>query len=418
MPTGVQPADLRKRSANPLQHHVVKPTELANLKQYKYSGADWSLCSKYFMQTYWSFVVTLVPMNVAPNMLTLLGFFASTSTSVLLLYFWLCELATPNWVWGYAAVSLFVYQTLDAIDGKQARRTGCGSPLGELFDHGCDALFTPLLQVTVCLAVDYSPMQSFLQCYLVCTGLFFSIFEQYSTGTLDLGYINGPVEGILITCGCLAWSSVVGPSWWSTPFATPLEIANVGGFDIAIRRPHDFTFYFMLIAFVFTCGTNLLHTATLPVAHDRIQRALPFIAQMLLSALVAGVVYMMPAVLSTRLPFVLEMAYGVTCSFTVTRLTIARLCRAKYDPFSWPYIITATICLWLFALYPHLDDVTRPTHPFVQLMPYPILAAAVFNVVAYLHMIIAVFRQFSQFLGINVLTMTAEQKRRIAEKKA
>lgn len=27
-------------------------------------------------------------------------------------------------------------QTLDAIDGKQARRTGSSSPLGELFDHG------------------------------------------------------------------------------------------------------------------------------------------------------------------------------------------------------------------------------------------------------------------------------------------
>jgi hypothetical protein len=33
-----------------------------------------------------------------------------------------------------------VYQTLDAIDGKQARRTGTSSPMGELFDHGCDSV--------------------------------------------------------------------------------------------------------------------------------------------------------------------------------------------------------------------------------------------------------------------------------------
>ena len=26
------------------------------------------------------------------------------------------------------------------MDGKQARRTGSSSPLGELFDHGCDAI--------------------------------------------------------------------------------------------------------------------------------------------------------------------------------------------------------------------------------------------------------------------------------------
>lgn len=29
---------------------------------------------------------------------------------------------------------------MDSIDGKQARRTGTSSPLGELFDHGCDAI--------------------------------------------------------------------------------------------------------------------------------------------------------------------------------------------------------------------------------------------------------------------------------------
>lgn len=31
-------------------------------------------------------------------------------------------------------------QTMDNADGKQARRTGTSSPMGELFDHGCDAL--------------------------------------------------------------------------------------------------------------------------------------------------------------------------------------------------------------------------------------------------------------------------------------
>jgi hypothetical protein len=33
-------------------------------------------------------------------------------------------------------------QTLDNLDGKQARRTGSSSPLGLLFDHGCDAFNT------------------------------------------------------------------------------------------------------------------------------------------------------------------------------------------------------------------------------------------------------------------------------------
>ena len=48
----------------------------------------------------------------------------------------------PGWTLVTAAVGLFVYQALDAIDGKQARRTGSATPLGELFDHGCDSLST------------------------------------------------------------------------------------------------------------------------------------------------------------------------------------------------------------------------------------------------------------------------------------
>lgn len=36
--------------------------------------------------------------------------------------------------------SVWIYASLDAIDGKQARRTGETGPLGELFDHGCDAV--------------------------------------------------------------------------------------------------------------------------------------------------------------------------------------------------------------------------------------------------------------------------------------
>lgn len=52
------------------------------------------------------------------------------------------EQCAPRWLYFTFAVGLFVYQSLDAIDGKQARRTGTSGPLGELFDHGCDALNT------------------------------------------------------------------------------------------------------------------------------------------------------------------------------------------------------------------------------------------------------------------------------------
>lgn len=69
------------------------------------------------------------------------------------------------------------WQTLDALDGKQARRTGSSSPLGQLFDHGvrarcvrgagrgprglragCDAIATVLssIMLSVCLRLGSS----------------------------------------------------------------------------------------------------------------------------------------------------------------------------------------------------------------------------------------------------------------------
>jgi phosphatidylglycerophosphate synthase len=36
---------------------------------------------------------------------------------------------------------------LDEMDGKQARKTGNSSPLGLLFDHGCDSFTTALLTI-------------------------------------------------------------------------------------------------------------------------------------------------------------------------------------------------------------------------------------------------------------------------------
>ena len=48
----------------------------------------------------------------------------------------------PSWLYFWLGLSMFIYETLDAIDGKQARRTDSSSALGHLFDHGCDAFIT------------------------------------------------------------------------------------------------------------------------------------------------------------------------------------------------------------------------------------------------------------------------------------
>lgn len=41
---------------------VIEPKLLKNLSKYKYSGVDKSLLSKYLLQPYWNWLVTLFPM--------------------------------------------------------------------------------------------------------------------------------------------------------------------------------------------------------------------------------------------------------------------------------------------------------------------------------------------------------------------
>jgi len=68
---------------------------------------------------------------MAPNLITLVGLMFNVSGC--LIYLWDDTTFTkkfPAWMYIYSATTAFIYQTLDAVDGKQARRTGTSSPLG------------------------------------------------------------------------------------------------------------------------------------------------------------------------------------------------------------------------------------------------------------------------------------------------
>jgi ethanolaminephosphotransferase len=97
------------------------------------------------------------------------------------------------------------------VDGKQARRTGTSSPLGELFDHGCDALNCSFecIVLAASLGLGHSWYTGFLLLTLT-TPFYMSTWEEYHTGTLYLGYFNGPTEGIVLACVAMIISAIAG----------------------------------------------------------------------------------------------------------------------------------------------------------------------------------------------------------------
>ncbi|VDK88292.1 unnamed protein product [Litomosoides sigmodontis] len=126
----------------------LRVAQMDRLREHKYSSVDTSWLDEYCMKRFWEYVVQFYPMWVAPNVITMSGFFINLITVLILASFsYDAKIAASSWAYFQAALGVFLYQTLDATDGKQARRTDSSSPLGELFDHGCDAMSQAYLTI-------------------------------------------------------------------------------------------------------------------------------------------------------------------------------------------------------------------------------------------------------------------------------
>src|SRR5215510_11649645 len=104
-------------------------------ENYRYVCEDRSLFLPYFKRYIWGPALPLVPEQVSPNTLSILGNLCSVLAFVALL------LLTPGdqYLFLFPAVMTFGYLCFDNMDGMHARRTGQSSPLGEFIDHWFDS---------------------------------------------------------------------------------------------------------------------------------------------------------------------------------------------------------------------------------------------------------------------------------------
>ncbi|KKK13948.1 hypothetical protein P175DRAFT_0497005 [Aspergillus ochraceoroseus IBT 24754] len=204
---------------------------LLPLKSYKYQSVDKSPISNYILKHYWNAFVELLPLWIAPNMVTLLGFLFIVG-NVMLIEMYMPDLVGPgpSWLYYSFALGMWMYSTLDNVDGKQARRTGTSSGLGELFDHGIDSLNCTLASLLETAAMGFGSSELGAYTALVpCLAMYFSTWETYHTHTLYLGYFNGPTEGLLIAIAIMIASGIYGPQIWSRPIVEFLNFPQIFG---------------------------------------------------------------------------------------------------------------------------------------------------------------------------------------------
>lgn len=138
------------------QDRDVSEKDIEMLKDYKYKPGEYTFMDNQ-LNTFWLAAVEYLPRDLAPNLITVYAFMSTMVPSLIFVFYDATLLTTyPAILYVLAAVGLFLYQTLDALDGKQARRINAKSPLGQLFDHGCDSFSTALIvvQILVCLKIE------------------------------------------------------------------------------------------------------------------------------------------------------------------------------------------------------------------------------------------------------------------------
>ncbi|KJZ76988.1 hypothetical protein HIM_03865 [Hirsutella minnesotensis 3608] len=389
----------------------ISPEALIHLKTYKYSSVDKSPISKYVLGPWWNAFVKILPLWLAPNMVTLLGFFFILG-NVGLLVIYMPDLIGPGPAWLYFsfAFGLFMYQTMDNVDGKQARRTGTSSGLGELFDHGIDSLNCTLASLleTAAMGLGTTPAGVFTA-LCPCLPMFFSTWETYHTHTLYLGVFNGPTEGILIACSIMALSGAYGPGIWTQPIAELIGqtfpgLARMLG-QTSFRDIWIGVILFSLLAgHVPFCVYNVVvarRKKNLPIAPVFLE----WTPMAVFTLAIGAWVYSPHSTLMTDNHLVL---FCLTMSFVFGRMTtkmiLAHLTRQPF-PY-WTVMITPLVGGAILGNLPRLG---LPAISAAAELNY-LRAYFLFALVVYFRWAYLVITSICNFLGINALTIPKEKQ--------
>ncbi|XP_028167306.1 cholinephosphotransferase 1 isoform X1 [Ostrinia furnacalis] len=203
------------------KERILNAAQLKRLSEHKYSCVSASLLDAW-LQPWWCWLVSKTPLWLAPNLITILGLIVNIVTTLILVWYSPdARQDPPRWACALCALGVFVYQSLDAIDGKQARRTGSQSPLGELFDHGCDSISTVFIALGACIAVKLGeyPTWMFFQCFCAMTLFYCAHWQAYVTGTLKMGRIDVTEAQYSIIAIHLI-SATLGPDFWAMQLPT------------------------------------------------------------------------------------------------------------------------------------------------------------------------------------------------------
>ncbi|KAI4255303.1 MAG: hypothetical protein LQ352_002635 [Teloschistes flavicans] len=290
---------------------------------------------------------------------------------------------------------------MDNVDGKQARRTGQSSGLGELFDHGIDSLNCTLASLceTAAMGLGSSPKGVFTA-LIPCLPMFFSTWETYHTHTLYLGYFNGPTEGLIIACSMMILSGYNGPQIWTQPITDWIDRPEIFGSASVVDLWFPVIFGTFLFIHLPACVINVIRARRakgLPVAPVFTE----WVPIIIFSGSCAAWLYSPYSTLMQENRLVL---FCLTMSFVFGRMTtkiiLAHLTRQPFP--LWTVLLAPLLGGAIIGNLPLLGF--SAVTPSVEL--WYLRAYFVFAVVVYFRWAVLVINSICNYLGINCLTIT------------
>ncbi|KAI9923200.1 hypothetical protein PsorP6_002277 [Peronosclerospora sorghi] len=376
-----QPEDETKTKS----YFYVTEEGVQHILSYRYSGSDASLLYNYVISPLGQWLVDhVLSPRLAPNAITI-GALSLVILSHLFMLWYAPNMVeeAPRWVYANAGLSLLLYQILDVADGKQARKTGNSSPLGLLFDHGCDALNVVVSACTFASTLMLGPTYWSLLIFLAPAMVFFmATWEEYYTGTLALPIINGPNEGVFIMYTIYITTAFVGPTVWSQPNILFPKLNN----------NHVFVLFTIVSATVQCfCSAVIAIRSMERKAKDGAAAMIgimPFIALILLSALW---VFWSPSDVFTDHPRLLIWTVGLLFAKMVMHMMLSHMCEEPY------WLLRKTFLIQLVLSFLLVAGVVPWGHEssVVQLF-------FAISLTAYLHMIYFLSTELATILDIRI----------------
>ncbi|XP_075972333.1 choline/ethanolaminephosphotransferase 1 bbc isoform X4 [Anticarsia gemmatalis] len=321
------------------KERILNAAQLKRLSEHKYSCTSASILDAW-LQPWWCWLVSKTPLWLAPNLITILGLIVNIVTTLILVWYSPdARQDPPRWSCALCALGVFIYQSLDAIDGKQARRTGSQSPLGELFDHGCDSISTVFIALGACIAVKLGeyPTWMFFQCFSAMTLFYCAHWQAYVTGTLKMGRID-VTEAQYSIMGIHLVSAILGPSFWATQLPTINVSLNLISNYVVVLLTMYLVAGYVTVIMKGGVGKNGSTVAGTSILSPVIPFSLVVVPAFIIFQKSESNVYQ-------HHPSLYIMAFGMVAAKVTNRLVVAHMTKSEMDYYDWSLLGPAMLFL-------------------------------------------------------------------------